>query len=743
MTSKISFSKFIKENIRHRSWLSAVSAVLLLLAGPVYTMMALEGVMNRTQNVTDSYSLNFEFLKSTFPGFLNGCSNRILAASIFVLAILCAVTGFSYLHSREKVDFYHSFPLTRKDWFGISYISGLLIFLIPYLAVSICTLCIGSVKKLLIPAAIPISFLAILGGILGFLIIYHTVILGMMLTGKLVTGVLASLALLVYGSMTGGLFYKLASNFFATYCEDSSEGFSGIASFLSPFSVYLQLLGRTASVPGNEGASSDWWAGTSYLSRRIMYIQSAESGIPLLLLLFLTLATLALLALVCIFLYRIRPSEAAENALAFPKTAPFIKVLISVPTALYIGLFISSLYSSGNKWIIIISILSVILLCGLIEFIYHMDLRKLFAGFVSSLVSIAGVIAILCIMQFDLIGYDTRLPAENTLKEISVTTDSFSSYFMYLPSTYLQQSSGKQDSSVKSSGPDTSCAPLYALAQEGIANLENGITPDLVYSSNLHEDYIVVKLCFMENKGKKFYREYAVKKEEALSTFTLLCQSEDYRRSMFPVFQLNHEEILDFSLMDIYKELRKLKLSEPEQEALLEAYQKDTLEVDIPKLQSESPIGEFIIEIPSFEDSMNPLIPNTAASGSETIRESIGQFYIYDSYKNTLSLLEEYGYPLLQKIEPEDVVIMTFIEEDAEDSALQPAVADAAYSSVPSGDKETLVTDPEQIAQILEMIEYSPNRLLGDDFTSSCAAEITLKGNRWSSYYTLKENITL
>ena len=45
------------------------------------------------------------------------------------------------------------------------------------------------------------SCIAILGGILAFLVIYQITILAMMLTGKLVTGVLAALVLIFYGNM--------------------------------------------------------------------------------------------------------------------------------------------------------------------------------------------------------------------------------------------------------------------------------------------------------------------------------------------------------------------------------------------------------------------------------------------------------------------------------------------------------------------------------------------------------------
>ena len=39
MISKISYIKLIREDIRHRGWLAALSGVLLFLSMPVYTLI--------------------------------------------------------------------------------------------------------------------------------------------------------------------------------------------------------------------------------------------------------------------------------------------------------------------------------------------------------------------------------------------------------------------------------------------------------------------------------------------------------------------------------------------------------------------------------------------------------------------------------------------------------------------------------------------------------------------------------
>ena len=46
MTSKISFSKFVKEDIRHRGWLAVLSFVLLLLSETIFAMLILDASLS-------------------------------------------------------------------------------------------------------------------------------------------------------------------------------------------------------------------------------------------------------------------------------------------------------------------------------------------------------------------------------------------------------------------------------------------------------------------------------------------------------------------------------------------------------------------------------------------------------------------------------------------------------------------------------------------------------------------------
>lgn len=125
MISKISYIKLIREDIRHRGWLAALSGVLLFLSMPVYTLIYL-----------DSYSEDPEVLKEfadTFSGFINGYNSAFLIILIGILAFAVGISGFQFMHKKEKLDFYHGLALKRHQLFAISYLAGLFLFLIPYI----------------------------------------------------------------------------------------------------------------------------------------------------------------------------------------------------------------------------------------------------------------------------------------------------------------------------------------------------------------------------------------------------------------------------------------------------------------------------------------------------------------------------------------------------------------------------------------------------------------------------------
>ena len=431
MTSKtISYIKLIRADIKHRGWLLALTSIVLFLAMPVYTMLFLS-------TYTDSAS----DLIAYFPGLINGNNLRSLAGAIAVLAVLTALTGFGYIHSRERLDFFHSLPVKRTTWFATTYLSGLIIFLVPYMICSILTIIAGAVNGLMTARLVQYSAVAALGGILAFFVIYNASVFAVMVTGRTVTGLLAALAVIVYPTMIFALASSLELAFFKSYYsyDLSSTLPQKLASYLSPYELFSSLI--------TEGATGS------------LHVGPAAAAILI----------SALLIICAVLLYRIYPSEAAGNSIAFPAVAPVLKVLICIPTALFVSLAVQKLMLlDGTGWIFLLSLLAAVILCAVIEFIYTLDLKQLLRGWKSSLIAVAGVMAVLCIFRFDLLGYDTYIPNEDKVEAICFRPDSFSYYFSYPDLEY------PFESELGYFAPKEETDVLYTLARSGIENLETG-----------------------------------------------------------------------------------------------------------------------------------------------------------------------------------------------------------------------------------------------------------------------------
>lgn len=644
--------------------------------------------------------------------------------------------------------FYHGLALKRHQLFAISYLAGLFLFLIPYIVCTVLTILVGAVKGIMTLSLAGECFLTMGTGILAFLLIYHTCIFAGMLTGRSVTMFLGTLVIGVYPSLVLTLLPSLRDAFFQTTYNVHDSIPEKLSEYLSPFPLFIRMLEQNNSYSN------------------VFMITAA-------------LVLIVLLLAASIMLYRIYPSESAGNALAFKFTPPVFKVLISIPTAVFISLLVKSFIgASGTKWIIILSMLAIVLLCGLIEFIYWQDLKMLLKGWRSSVIAIGFVAVLLAVFQFDFTGYDTYLPKEEKIARIGTLPDSFASYFWY-PEDYTSEDD--RESFVLSDDVDV----LYNLAQSGIENVKKGITPNTLYSSQTSmqtdkdsDNYICAAFCFELESGKKVYRNYCVSYNETLEAFTKLCQKEDYRKELFPIFHVEKENVSSVSLQDIYITPEELLLTAEQRTELLSAYEKDVLNTDIRKLGSEVPIGEFsltIRHVPNKETNtnqpfhswvngtrewnaaVNTAFPVTSSEDETNYKTfSIGSLYIYEDYENTLSCLEKYGYKIKRLIRAEDIDSVTlYLSGDSMknkkwndllasfSSAKDENNSDpdkAAYEQSDEKDATSMftITAPEDFRLLAEHLYLNPSDFLDRGGTSRDYAEVTFKKENNTFTYLLK-----
>ena len=139
MTSKHLFLKGMKEDLRHNVWMLALSLLGSFLAMPVVWLLRYSDV-----NLTNTQTLMGDMTVGPLTEAIYGSINmmvdfygEVLLISAGIIAIMGAMivglASFRYLQHKSMVDTYHSLPVSRRQLFGIKYVNGLLIWLVPYL----------------------------------------------------------------------------------------------------------------------------------------------------------------------------------------------------------------------------------------------------------------------------------------------------------------------------------------------------------------------------------------------------------------------------------------------------------------------------------------------------------------------------------------------------------------------------------------------------------------------------------
>lgn len=541
---------------------------------------------------------DFKFWLFNFMGF----NNNALVFCVILFAILCGVSGFYYLHSKEKLNLIHSLPIRRERLFFIQFVSGFLIFLIPFTLNLLVSMLSISFQGYMSLELLKVSFTAFGIHVLFFLLLYTLTVFSMIMTGKLLIGLIVTLSLFSYGTLIVALFRLLAIRFFSTY-------FLKVDAYW--FSWFKSLYITT---DGADGLSSPLLAYISTLN------QMSDQTVPYKLILFSVIGTIVFL-LLGIFLYRLRPTETAGKPIAFPKAESVLKILLSIPLGICAAFYLDSLanQTSNNIVIFILAILCTFIFAIVIEFIYTMDLKHLFAKKGALLLSVILAFGITAIYKFDLFKYDNYIPKKNEIESIAIYMDDFNTRF-YCPITSNVQSTKDflDSSALKDFGP------VYQLAQKGASLFD--MTDETAQYVNLKYNL---------KNGRSVYRMYLINETDVQNCSKYLLNNQQYKEALF---QTNLYSSLDFQYVevtDIYQSTSKLNISAAQMKTLLDIYQKDLVNAGYFDLTSQFPSGTINFAPKNSSDTyMRPL---------------------FSSFTNTYDYLKELGYDLPTKIESDNV----------------------------------------------------------------------------------------
>lgn len=395
MTSKnFSFKSLVRHNMTSRMWAIALS-VLGCLAGlllPIFAIQQNYQVQLKFTTEPDYARTAADVLKDTQNSIAQVISfdSPFIKLVLIVLATLCGVAMFRYLHDRRQVDFYHALPISRGKLFAVNYISGVLLVLPFYLIVLVIGLIFVSAMGL--GGQITGSLLAqsILGNIAYFLLNYTVAVLCTVLTGNTIITVLLGIwaqlgipVLMVMVQCYQAMFYETFSStvpLMQTFVLYGSPMCNYLVTFHDTHTMYVPLFDTALDVVGGMAV-----------------------------LIYPVILTIVL-GVLSYFLFVRRKSENTGMAVSFRRAKAPIKWFMSMFSGLGFGLIFTVIFSgtSGGMWFGLV--FGVVLCHMVVEIIYDFDFKALLHHWKQMIVLAILAVVVVAGIKNDVFGYDNYIP---------------------------------------------------------------------------------------------------------------------------------------------------------------------------------------------------------------------------------------------------------------------------------------------------------------------------------------------
>ena len=665
MTSKNSFWDSCKENQKRRIWVWIVSVLGQLTAYVGFLMIYLSRIRIRyAQGVYRTYEEYHDVMCRATSEAL-GFQDRFLF-TIMGLAAIIGVQGFAYLHDRRKVDLYHSVPVDKNRRFLAVYLNGIIIYLVSTVLSIIAGITMAFTQDAVNGLTLSEIGFAFIWNLLFFLVIYHTVILAVMLTGNwLITlclaGVFAGYEIILYElhEFMQYAYFETVSRFYI----DSEAKLSAVCDYYMN-SVDLRNLA--------------WREGVGGLVREILPYYCKWS-----------ILAVAILAAAW-FCYRKRPSEAAGKAIAFVKVEPALKVFIAIPTSVGIGMIIHNA-SYGSTLLTVIGMLAGgVIVCAAVEVVYDFDIKSMFKHPVSGGIALVGIMIVFLIYKNDLLGYDKYVPLESQVDSIALDLDDYGEHwnedFSYLSLADFH----KEHMFI------TDVESVLTLASKSQQDRERFETIKGMTDTDDTTDIRVIPVLYRLKSGReverKIWIDYANPANKAL--LNRIVSSDEFKTGNYQVMT-DRDSFDQVQAMDYSNGAAVADLWPEDAQKLRDAYIKDMERFDFSLATEERPCGRVFFVFPN---------------------QRYTRLYVYESFENTIAYLKEQGayYPV--QLNPEDIADITItnyhyeLEEETFNSLSEYNLAMGAraeavqYGTSGNNTVTAVFDDQEQLAQIVPAI---------------------------------------
>lgn len=594
MTLRNSFWASSRENHKRRIWVWIIAVMAQITSYIGVLTVYLSRV--RKWNAEGIYRTAQEYQKALFQATQDalGFQDNLMPI-ILGLALMIGMQGFSYLYDRKKVDMYHSVPVDKNKRFLTIYVNGIII----YVVATLVSLLIGTISAA-VQRAVSVEVLTVIGlgfvwNLLMFLVMYHSVILAVMLTGNRFITFFAAGIFAFYEMMLYSLINNLQYAFFQT--KDS---------------MYVSHEPKLSAV-------NDYFTHTYEIKYLEDAREMAATVLPFYGKWFVLAAVVLAVAWLC---YRRRPSEAAGKALAFPVTGSVIKVIVVIPAAIGLGMWVYGAGYGDTALTVASMVAGGIVGSAVMEVMYEFDLKSMFRHLLSSGVAVAGIVVIFFIFKADVFGYDKYVPSEDKVESIALVLDSYPEAWNEKFNYVGGAESTEENMHLVNVGPVLTLAAKAQ--QESMEDMEDPRIMNVLY-----------RLRSGRKVGRKFYVDYGNPVNEEL--LDQIVGTQEYKNGTYQVMR-------DQSSFDMVQKMAysngatEVVLPAEDGARLREAYVKDMEQFDFTLARNDRPCGEIRIQFPNWMSCT---------------------LSVYECFENTLAYLKSQDayYPL--QLDPEDIDCIT------------------------------------------------------------------------------------
>ena len=400
MTSRSSFFKEVRSELRRSLWAPVLSLIGFLFCLPLPCAILIQGYYADISGYDLKNTVETEYLADLFKSVQSdmavwlGRGNVLVPIGIFIMATLCGVALFRYLHDRRQVDLFHALPVSRTHLFAVRYVTGVAAVLPVYVILHLVTVAAVQVAGFggMLSAGAVAGTIA--RNILFFLCLYAVAILCTVLTGNTIITVALGLWVTFFIPAFVGLFIGLENLFYRTF-YDPSMAQNQLLLYGSPLLTYFVQCGQ--DLFGSVENSAVWSPATVLAVYTVLTV---------------------LLTALCVALFRIRRSERAGAAMAFEGIKLPVKAVICVILGLAGFFFFHYVINPFWGWFGLV----VFLALGhmVVEVIYHFDFRKAFAHLPHLAVLLVLTVGLVLGIQFDVTGFDRYRPDESEIASVQM-----------------------------------------------------------------------------------------------------------------------------------------------------------------------------------------------------------------------------------------------------------------------------------------------------------------------------------